>query len=99
MTIKPVDVFMTGEPENASCPIDVADIFGAMLMGSFQEMDEQDLVRWPKIINYTGFMGEIDDVMVILDVGPDGILATVDDDDGGLWTISLAGEFLGRNKE
>jgi hypothetical protein len=97
MSTKPVDVFMTGEPEGASCPISVAAIFGGMLIGSFQEMDEQDLVRWPEI-SYTGFVGEIGDVLVILDVGPDSILATVDDDDDGLWTIELTGEFLATNK-
>ncbi len=97
MLLQPVDVFMTGESEGASCPINVAAIFGAMLMGSFQEMDEHDLDRWTEI-NYVGFIGEIGDVRVILDAGPDSILATVDDDDGGLWIIELTGEFLAVDK-
>ena len=97
MTTKPVDVFMTGEPAGANCPISVASIFGGMLMGIFQEMDEQDLVRWPEI-GYTGFVGEIGDVRVILDAGPDSIIVTVDDDEGGLWTLELTGEFLAKNK-
>ncbi len=97
MTTQPVDVFMTGEPEGANCPISVAAIFGGMLMGSFQEMNEQDLARWTEI-DYTGFVGEVGDVLVILDAGPDSLTATVDDDDGGLWTIELTGEFLAKNK-
>lgn len=95
MTILPVDVFMTGEPEGASCPISVAAIFGAMLMGSFQEMDERDLERCA-YIGYNGFIGEVGDVLVVLDVGPDNIIATVDDDDGGVWRVELTGEFLGK---
>ncbi len=97
MTTKPVDVFMTSESEGAGCPINVAAIFGAMLMGSFQEMDERDLERWT-YIEYTGFVGEVGDVLVILDAGPDSIVATVDDDDGGLWQIELSGEFLSTNE-
>jgi len=97
MSTKPVDVFMTGEPEEATCPISVSAIFGGMLMGVFQEMDELDLVGRPEIC-YTGFVGEIGDVLVILDAGPDSIIATVDDGDEGLWTIELTGEFLAKNK-
>ncbi len=93
MSIKPVDVFMTGDSDGNGCPISVAAIFGAMLMGSFQEMDEADLALWTDI-SYTGFVGEVGDVLVVLDVGPDGIVATVDDDDGGLWTVELTGTFL-----
>ncbi len=93
MSTKPVDVFMTGEPVSANCPISVAAIFGGMLMGIFQEMDGQDLLRWPDI-GYTGFIGEIGDVMVILDAGPDSIVATVHDGEEGLWQIEITGEFL-----
>ena len=96
MSTKPVDVFMTGEPAGANCPISAAAIFGGMLMGIFQEMDERD-GPFPEI-SYTGFMGEIGDVLVILDAGPDSIMATVDDTEGGLWTIELTGEFLAKNK-
>ena len=97
MTVKPVDVFMVGEPEGADCPIDVAAIFGAMLMGSFQEMDEYDLIDYPGI-NYTGFIGEIGDALVILDAGTNSLIDTVYDDDEGLWTVELTGEFLATNK-
>ena len=97
MTVKPVDVFMTEGREEVDCPISVAAIFDAMLMGVFQEMNEQDLERWTEI-SYTGFVGEIGDVLVILDAGPTSIIATVDDDDGGMWFIELTGEFLAQNK-
>ena len=97
MSIKPVDVFMTGDSNGNGCPISVAAIFGAMLMGSFQEMDERDLAQRSDI-SYTGFVGEVGDVLVVLDAGPDGIVATVDDDDGGAWIIELTGEFLAANK-
>ncbi len=96
MSLKPVDVFMTGEPEGAGCPINVAAVFGGMLMGSFQELDERD-GPFPDI-SYTGFVGEIGDVLVILDVGPNSTIATVDDGEDGLWTIELTGEFLATNK-
>ncbi len=97
MTVKPVDIFMTGGQKEIGCPISVAAIFGGMLMGVFQEMDEQDLERWTEI-SYTGFVGEVGSALVILDVSPISIVATVDDDDGGLWTIELTGEFLAQNK-
>ena len=97
MSIKPVDVFMTGDSDGNGCPIGVAAIFGAMMMGAFQEIDEPDLHQRSDII-YTGFVGEVGDVLVILDAGPDSIIATVDDDDGGTWTIELTGEFLAANK-
>ena len=97
MSIKPVDVFMNGDSEGNGCPISVSAIFGAMLMGSFQEMDERDLAQRSDI-SYTGFVGEVGDVLVVLDAGPDGIVATVDDDDDGAWTIELTGEFLATNK-
>ena len=97
MTIKPVDVFMVGGQEEVGCPISVAAIFDAMLMGVFQEMNEQDLERWTEI-SYTGFVGEVGSALVILDVSPISIVAMVDDDDGGLWTIELTGEFLAQNK-
>ncbi len=97
MTVKPVDVFMNGESEGSSCPISVATLFGGMILGFFQEMDDHDLDRWTEI-NYTGFVGEIGDCRVILDAGPDSVIVTVDDDDGGLWTIELTGEFLEMNK-
>ncbi len=91
MTIKPVDVFMSNE--SGKCPIEVLAIFGGMLLGVFQEMDEKESKRWPEI-DYTGFIGEICDVIVVLDVGPDSVMATVDDDDGGKWQIELGGEAI-----
>ena len=91
--IKPVDVFMSNRSNKDCCPIEVPAIFGGMLMGVFQEMDETDLAQWTEI-NYTGFVGEIDDVIVILDVGQDSILATIDDENGGKWQAELTGEFL-----
>lgn len=94
MTIKPVDVFMSNEPCNDCCPIEVLAIFGGMLLGVFQEMDEKELEKWPEI-NYTGYIGEIGDVLVVLDAGPDGVTATIDDDDGGKWQIELTGEAIG----
>ena len=98
MTIKPVDVFMnTGVPEGIGCPISVAAIFEAMLLGTFQEMDAYDLKRWTEII-YTGFVGEIEDVLVLLDAGPNSIIAMVNDGMGGSWDIELTGEFLVKNK-
>ncbi len=97
MTIKPVDIFMAGDLEGIGCPISVAAIFGGMLMGVFQEMDAHDLKRWTEI-SYTGFVGEIEDVLVILDAGPNGIIATVNDGMGGSWDIELTGEFLVKNK-
>ncbi len=97
MTVKPVDVFMSGDAGEESCPVSVAAIFGAMLLGVFQEMDDHDLKEWTDI-NYTGFVGEVGDVRVILDAGPDSILATVDDGDGASWVIELTGEFLDANK-
>ncbi len=94
MSIKPVDVFMS-EDSDGDCPISISAIFGGMLMGVFQEMDETDLERWAEI-NYTGFVGEIGDVIVTLDVGPDTILATIDDEVGEKWQAELTGEFLGK---
>ncbi len=97
MTVKPVDVFMSGDAGAESCPVSVAAVYGAMLLGVFQEMDDLDLKEWPDI-SYTGFLGEVGDVRVILDAGPDSILATVDDGEGGSWMIELTGEFLVTNK-
>ncbi len=93
MTIQPVDVFMSNNSDGGECPISVLAIFGGMLMGVFQEMDATDLERWTEI-NYTGFVGEISDVIVTLDVGPDSILGVVDDEDEGKWQFELSGEFL-----
>ncbi len=97
MTVKPVDVFMSGDAGAESCPVSIAAVYSAMLLGVFQEMDDLDLKEWPDI-SYTGFLGEVGDVRVILDAGPDSILATVDDGDGASWVIELTGEFLDANK-
>ena len=92
MSIKPVDVFMSNG-SCGDCPISISAIFGGLLMGVFQEMDAKDLERWTEI-NYTGYVGEIGDVIVILDVGPDTILAIIDDEVGDKWQAELTGEFL-----
>ena len=97
MSTKPVDVFMSGSSGADSCPISVAVIFGAMLLGVFQEMDEHDLAERTDI-SYAGFVGEVGDVLVILDAGPNSIVATVEDGDGGSWVIELSGDFLDSNK-
>lgn len=97
MTVEPVDVFMSGDAGEESCPVSVSSIFGAMLLGVFQEMDDHDLKEWPDI-SYTGYVGEVGDVRVILDVDLDSIVATVDDGEGGKWMIELTGEFLDTNK-
>ena len=93
MTIKPVDVFMANEPGDGCCPIEVLAIFECMLLGAFQEMDEKELEKWPEI-DYKGLVCEIGDVLVVLDVGPDSIIANVNDDDGGKWQIELTGEAI-----
>ena len=97
MTVKPVDVFMAENTNGEDCPICISAIFDAMLMGTFQEMDALDMVPWADV-SYTGFIGEVGPTMIVLDVGPSCIVATVHDDDNGLWVVELTGEFLAENK-
>ncbi len=71
-----------------TCPVTAQDIFGAMLRGEFKEMSDHDLDAFAGI-EYTGFMTEINDCLVIADHGPGGILINVTEENGTTWMFEI----------